>query len=68
MIKSALLLIKIFIDLFKAFDKVIINHQISLDKLYHYGIHDIPFNWISSYLSNRQQYAQYDRVNSSAFA
>ena len=53
----------LFIDLSKACDMV--NHQILLNKLYHYGICSIAFNWFSSYLSDRQQYVQYKGVNSS---
>ena len=47
------LAIGIFIDLSKAFGTV--KHQILLDKLCHYSIRGIPFNWLSSYLRNREQ-------------
>ena len=44
----------IFVDLKKVFDTV--NHSILLDKHNYYGICGIPLTWLSSYLSNRQQY------------
>ena len=48
--------IGIFVDLKKAFDTV--NHNILIDKLKFYGIHGTPLEWLTSYLSNRQQYVQ----------
>ena len=43
----------IFIDFCKAFDTV--PHQRLLKKLYHYGIQGNIYNWISSWLTKRQQ-------------
>ena len=57
------LTIGIFIDLSKAFDTV--NHQILLDKLSHYGIREVAFNWFVSYLSNRHQFIQFNDTSSS---
>ena len=54
--------IAVLIDFRKAFDTV--DHQILLEKLYHYGIRGIAFDWIKSYLTNRQQQVSYNGVSS----
>ena len=46
----------IFIDLSNAFD--IVNHQILLKKLKHYGVNEKTLTWLRSYLSQRKQYIE----------
>ena len=43
----------ILLDFAKAFDTV--NHDILLQKLWHYGIRDTAFDWFKSYLLDRKQ-------------
>ena len=52
----------LYIDLSKAFDTV--SHSCLLTKLSYYGISGNEFNWISSYLFNRQQYISYNQTKS----
>ena len=49
--KISLLLL---IDFSKAFDMV--EHDILLGKLYHYGIRGIAYDWMKSYLTGREQF------------
>ena len=53
--------VAVFVDFQKAFDTV--NHKIFLRKLKHYRIREIANNWLSSYLSNRQQYESVGSTN-----
>ena len=55
--------IGMFLDLQKAFDMV--DREILLAKLNHYGIRDEPFRLIRSFLSNRNQYVKLGNYHSS---
>ena len=50
------------LDLRKAFDTV--NHRILLKKLKHYGIIDKEHSWFTSYLTDRQQVAVINGIES----
>jgi hypothetical protein len=54
--------LNIFLDLSKAFDTL--DHNIMLHKLYHYGITGNAFELCKSYLTNRQQYVEYNGFQS----
>ena len=52
----------IFIDLKKAFNTV--NHNILIQKLEHYDLHDTTLNWFRSYLNGRSQYVSCNNLSS----
>ena len=54
--------IGIFLDFSKAFNKV--NHEILLDKLYHYGIRNNVLQWCQGYLTEQQQFVTNNGVSS----
>ena len=56
-------IIGLFLDFKKAFDTI--NHDILINKLEMYGIRGTSNKWIKSYLTDRYQFVEYDRVSSS---
>ena len=56
-IDKKLYTIGVFIDLKKAFDTI--DHSLLLKKLRTYGMRGVVLDWLTSYLTNRQQYTQF---------
>ena len=54
----------IFMDLSKIFDTI--DHEILLDKLYHYGFRGVSHAWFTNYPSNRKQMVSYNSTLSSS--
>ena len=54
--------IGVFLDLQKAFDMV--DRDILLGKLQHYGVRGVPLNLLKSFLSNRKQYVKLSNFKS----
>ncbi len=54
--------INIFLGLSKAFDTL--NHKILLEKLKYYGINGMALNLMETYITNKKQYVDMNRVES----
>ena len=50
--------LNISLDLSKSFDTL--DHTILISNLKHYGINGISYNLLSTYLTNRKQYVQFE--------
>ena len=53
----------LFLDFSKAFDTV--NHSILFEKMEFYGVRGLSLQWFQSYLSDREQYVEYNNIHSS---
>lgn len=56
------LTVSVFIDLSKAFDTI--DHKLLLKKMQKYGFRGIAYDWLGSYLSNREQYVHINNIDS----
>lgn len=54
--------VSVFIDLSKAFDTI--DHKLLLKKMQKYCARGIAYDWLESYLSNREQYVHINNTDS----
>ena len=59
---SSKLPVSVFFDLSKAFDTL--NHAILREKLKYYGLSGTSLNWFRSYLTDRNQFTEFNGVES----